>query len=439
MPSLFLMRRIVPIAIALLAVLLGGYAQYAALRGDATAQPSMGEAATTEALPAIGGTADASAAWVCPMHPQIVQDHPGDCPICGMDLVETGHDHAHTPAGVVIDTATRQRLGVRLATAEVRELSRDIRTYGEIAIDQSAILNITPKVDGWIRRLHATAEGQAVQAGDPLYAIYSPELVQRQREYIELLARRDQLLASMTNLVGQNARVAASLARERIRLREQFGYADVDHDILDALDDKRRTVDAVTVRAPRAGYVAQLGVREGDYVTPATRLLSLADATALWIDFELYPDQLAWVREGDAVEVRAQNAGRLRVRGTLQFASPAAEGLARTRKARLALRDPRQRLAPGTLADVVIHGSARTVLAVPRSAIIRTGSGARVMLSRGDGHFLPVPVETGLEADEFVEIVDGLDTGAEVAVNGQFLLDAAASLNDSIQRLRSDH
>lgn len=430
------MRRILPILIALLAVLLGAYAYYADRETGPPAHAS-GTTPTDGALPAIGAADGVAAAWVCPMHPQIVQDHPGDCPICGMDLVETGHDHAHAPAGVTVDAATRQRMGVRLATAEARELNREVRSYGEIVLDQSAVLNIAPKIDGWVKRLHVSAAGQSVQAGDPLYAIYSPALVQRQREYIELLQRRDQLLASMSNLVGQNARVAASLARERIRLREQFAYADVDRDILDALDAKRRTVDIVTVRAPRAGFVTRLDVREGDYVTPATTLLSLADAAALWIDFELYPDQLAWVREGDPVELRAQNAGRTRVRGTLQFTSPVAEGLARTRKARLAVRDPNGRLTPGTFVDVVVSGASRTALAVPRSAIIRTGSGTRVMLSRGEGHFLPVPVDTGLETDELVEITDGLEAGAEVAVNGQFLLDAAASLNDSIQRLRS--
>ena len=431
------MRRILPISIILLASLLGGYAYYTDPEAGARPRMSANGAPADTALPAIAIAPEVTEAWVCPMHPQIVQDHPGDCPICGMDLVKAEHDHAHATTGVTIDTATRQRMGVRLATATERELSRDIRTYGEIVLDQSTILNITPKTDGWVKRLHVNAVGQTVQAGAPLYAIYSPALVKRQREYIELLQRRDQLLAGITNLVGQSARVAASLARERIRLREQFAYTDIDRDTLTALDEKRRTVDIVTVRAPRTGFITQLDVREGDYVTPAKTLLSLADAAALWIDFELYPDQLAWVREGDPVAVRAQDSGRLRVRGTLQFASPVVEGLARTRKARLAVRDPQQRLVPGSFVDVVVSGTARTALAVPRSAIIRTGSGARVMLSRGDGHFLPVPVETGMETEAFVEIAAGLESGAEVAVNGQFLLDAAASLNDSIQRLRS--
>jgi len=377
--------------------------------------------------------------WVCPMHSHILQDHAGSCPICGMDLVESGGTQAHDSEGVHVDTASLQRMGVRLASVERQNLSRELQTYGNVAIDEASIHNVSPKIEGWIRKLHVNAVGQPVRAGQILYEIYSPELVQRQREYIELLQRRDQLLQRMTEMSGQNAQVAASLARERIRSRERFGYADVDADILDRIEKTYRTVDVVAVRAPASGFVTQIGAREGSYVGPATNLLSLADTATVWIDIVLYPDQLAWVREGDEVTVKLPHSDALLAKGRLKFASPTLDNASRTVRARLAVNNAQQRLRPGSFVDVVVAARPHEALALPRSAVMRTGKGNMVMLARGSGHFLPFPVETGIESSDLIEITEGLQEGAQVAVNGQFLLDAAASLSDAAQRMQGDH
>lgn len=377
--------------------------------------------------------------WVCPMHPHILQDHEGTCPICGMDLVETDAPPAHDQgATVAVDAALQQRMGVRLAAAEERALSRELHSYGTVAIDETTRHDVSPKVEGWIRRLHVTAEGQPVRAGQVLYEIYSPELVQRQREYLELLQRRDRLLESMTEMAGQNAQMAASLARERMRTREKFANADVDAQTLAALEQSRRVQEVVAVRAPKSGFVTRIGAREGAYVTPMTSVLSMADDARVWIDIALYPDQLAWVGEGDAVTVRTRQDARPLLTGRLAFASPQVEDGTRTVRARLAADNAHRHLRPGAWVDVSIAARPQSVLAVPRSAVIRTGKGDRVMLARGDGHFMPVPVETGIENGDFIEIVDGLAEGAQVAVNGQFLLDAAASMSDAAQRMRHD-
>lgn len=375
--------------------------------------------------------------WACPMHPHILQDHPGSCPICGMDLVETEGAHEHGGPSVAIDAATQQRMGVRLASLTLQTISREVQTYGNVTINESSMLNISPKIDGWIRKLHVTV-GQQVQAGQILYEIYSPELVQRQREYIELLQRRDQLLDSVPELTGQNAQVSASLARERIRSREKFAYADVDNKTLDLLEKNRRTIDVITVRATRPGFVTQIGAREGNYVTPMINVLSIADASKLWIDIALYPDQLDWVREGDKVTAKLPHSSQPGIRGRLKFASPVVDGATRTVKARVVVNNPHSWLRPGAFVDVTIAARTHEALALPRSAIMRTGRGSQVMLARGDGHFVPAPVETGIESGGLVEITDGLQEGAQVAVNGQFLLDAASSLNDAAQRMQ-DH
>jgi Cu(I)/Ag(I) efflux system membrane fusion protein len=402
----------------------------------------MQSANAADRLDRLDGAGAAKKRWVCPMHSQILQDHAGSCPICGMDLVEGDSTHEHGAVGVHVDTALQQKLGMRLAVVAPQILRREVQTYGNVGIDETSIHSVSPKVEGWIRKLHVTAAGQRVRAGQLLYEIYSPELVQRQREYIELLQRRDRMLESMTSesmaeLPGQSAQVAASLARERIRTREKFAYADVGDKTLAEIERTRRTVDLVPVYAPRSGFVTQIGTREGAYVTPMSNLLSLADTATVWIDFALFPDQLAWVREGDEVTVKLPYSDQPPLGGRLTFASPTVDAASRTARGRLTLSNADHQLRPGAFVDVTIATRPRTALVVPRSAVIRTGNGDRVMLARDGGHFMPVPVETGIESGDFIEITEGLQEGAQVAVSGQFLLDAAASLSDAAQRMQS--
>lgn len=404
----------------------------------------MSSAQAADRLDPLDGAGSAKKLWVCPMHPEILQDHPGSCPMCGMDLVESDHAHDQGAVGVHVDTALQQRLGMRLAGVAPHVLRREIQTYGNVGIDETSIYSVNPKIEGWIRKLHVTAVGQRVRAGQVLYEIYSPELVQRQREYIELLQRRDRMLESMASgnmaeLSGQSAQVAASLARERIRMREKFAYADVSEKTLAEIERTRRTVDLVPIYAPKSGFVTQIGTREGAYVTPMVSLLSVADASTVWIDFVLFPDQLSWVGEGDEVTVKLPHSDRSPLNGRLKFASPTMDAASRTVRGRLAVNNAERQLLPGAFVDVTIATRPRTALAVPRSAVIRTGRGERVMLAQDNGHFMPVPVETGIESGDLIEITEGLEEGAQVAVSGQFLLDAAASLSDAAQRMQSSH
>jgi len=484
------MNRPLVLALASLSVLLLAGGWYAASRIDAS------EPTTHAAEPA---PAQASAAWVCPMHPQIRQDLPGSCPICGMHLVpedgtpsavehqhEHQHDHDHTPApthepveagavwicpmhaqiqqhgpgrcpicgmdlvrhvaepsaphdaGVLIDTVLQQRLGVRLATVERRDLQREIRSWGTVAIDESSRAEVSAKIDGWLRRLHVSAVGEAVRAGQPLYELYSPDLVQRQREYIELLRREDQLREAVGMVEGQNAQMLASLARERLRNRRLFENADLDRDFIDRLEKYRRPMDVVMVRAGRSGVVTAIGARAGSYITPQVNLLSLAGLSKVWIDITLYPDQLSWVSAGDAVTATPQDGRHHTVSGKLQLPNPLIDPASRTVRARLVLDNTDRQLLPGSAVDVRIATASRQVLAIPRSALIRTGTGDKVMRASGDGRFAPTPVQTGIGDDDYVEIVSGLDEGERIAIKGQFLLDAAASLHAATQRMQDE-
>lgn len=383
-------------------------------------------------------TASAAHVWICPMHPDIVQDVPGSCPICDMDLVGE-HGVSTAARGPVIDTATQQRMGVRTARVRQEDLQRTLHTIGEVVLDERAVWRVAPKVEGWIDRLHVGRIGAAVVAGEPLYDLYSPALIQRQREYLELLQRRDQLLAGLRDLSGQNAQVVASLARERIRQRERFRYADFDAEHLARLERFRRVIEVVTVMAPRNGTLLELGARAGAYVGPATTVAVIADPAAAWIELELAAGEQHWVDEHIQVEIRGDDGRIVNLPDAPREASAVATGTARTRTLRVALAGAGTQLVPGTLVDVVLRSAARPALVVPRGAVMYDGHGAWVMLKHGADHFHPTPVGTGLETATATEILHGLQDGAEVAVNGQFLLDAAASLHDTVQRRRPAH
>lgn len=396
-------------------------------------------------------TKPAKKLWVCPMHPEIIQDHPGMCPICGMDLVEmepSTKSHAGHSHGVQLDTASQQRLGVRLAVTKWETLSRDIDTYGNVMVDESMVSNINSNVSGVIKKLHVNSVGQQIQEGQVLYEIYSPELIQSQREFIRLMREMDKLVASM---MGEDSHTSGKGMSEddmmdvkmnsnnRRLVTESLLYANVGKELLEELGRTYQEREVVAVRAPKSGFVTKIEAHEGNAVKPMDSLFSLIGLSQVWVEVALYPDQLAWVKDGDEVTLRLSQLDKSEIKTRLQFVSPLVDSTTRTIRARLTVANPKNRLLPGALVDVTIHAKPHLALAVPRSAVMRTGKGDLVMLAGGAGHFAPVKVETGIETAELIEIVSGLQEDDQVAVNGQFLLDAAASLSDAAQRMRANH
>jgi Cu(I)/Ag(I) efflux system membrane fusion protein len=167
-------------------------------------------------------------------------------------------------------------------------------------------------------------------------------------------------------------------------------------------------------------------------------LFSFADLSQVWVDVPLYPDQIAWVKEGDRVTIRLP-PGMRDIKTRLKFIAPTVDSTTRTVLARLSVNNAKYKLPIGSFLDVTIHAKPHKALVVPRSAVMRTGKGDMVIVAEGNGHFTPVKVETGIETDDAIEITSGLQAGDQVAVNGQFLLDAAASMSDAAQRLHEDH
>lgn len=427
----------------------------------------IGQRQSVPSSPAPIAVADAAAkqAYVCPMHPHIVQDHPGTCPICGMDLVAAGKTGDAAARQIYVDTATQHKLGVRLARAEQAAVSHDIATHAALVADEGAVQRITPNIGGVLTRLHVNRVGQRVAAGQLLYELSSTDALVLQYEYIDIMRRaaptvkmaeerrtknlkaladaREQGPAAIEQAergVRQSEEQLESILQPLRRDRErtalglrQIGFTD---DMLAKLARTEQALSVVPVRAQRPCVVQEVMARPGMQIGHMAEILRCVDPAHTWLEVALYPDQLAWVREGDAVTVQFDGSAPIKTR--LTGLNPVVDGTTRTLRARLPITLDRGGNL-GEYAAVTIHAAPREVLTVPKSAVMRSGRGNFVMRAMGNGHFMPVAVVTGIETAERIAIIEGLEPGDEVVVNGQFLLDAAASIADAAQRLKTSN
>ena len=396
--------------------------------------------------------------YVCPMHSHIVQDHPGTCPICGMDLVQAGQ--SETGAKIYVDTSTQQKFGVRLASAERGSLAREIHSYATLIANAGAMQRITPTVNGLLVKLYAERPGQRIAAGEPLYEIFSQELLQLQNEYVDYFKRRNQSLISaeetrarnrqmLENLHGQDKSgleqiekgmkqteeqvnsILQPMTRDGERLTGRLKFAGFSAAMLQQLADKRKILETVTISAQRACTVIEVSARAGMAVSATTDIVSCVDANRAWLEVVFYPDQVGHLREGDTIQVQFSDGERMQTR--LTGLSAMSEGEARTLRARIPVKLSAGRQL-GDYADVTLLSTQLIALSVPLSAVMRTGRGDYVMRALGNGHFMPQKIVTGMSNNDRIEIIEGLEAGDNVAVNGQFLLDAAASIADAAQR-----
>ena len=405
--------------------------------------------------------ATAHETYVCPMHSHIVQDHPGECPICGMDLVSTKSGHGETNQ-IQVDTATQQRLGVRLAKVEKTSLGQAIHTYATLVPDESGVHRIMPTMEGVLVKLNAVQPGQRLPAGAILYEFYSETLLQHQNEYLEYLRRitqfkkneeraREQNRKERENAVASNneatlkqvdndirqreeqlATMLVPIQRDGIRLKSILKYAGFTDDMLRTLERTNLPLATVPVRSQRECIVKEVNARSGMTVGAMTEIMSCVDTAKAWLEIVLYPDQIHAVNAGDSFSARFDDGSE--VGGRLGGLSPVLDSETRTLRARIPVR-PNSNIPLGSHAEVKIQSAPREFLSAPAGAVLRTGQGNYVLRALDNGHFEPVKVKTGIENEDRIAILDGLAAGDRVVVNGQFLLDAAASIADAGRRL----
>lgn len=376
--------------------------------------------------------------WTCPMHPQIVLDHPGSCPICGMTLVKIAAKSA--PKGVHVEVAAgvQARMGVVLEEVAYRDVSPVLRVPVEIVSDERRAVSLSPKVDGWVRKLGVSVVGQPVRKGQVLYEVYSPDLQQRQRDYVDILNRRDTLQAQagpgMPTGAASPDLMLASVARERFRIRSQLAAADVPENVLLDIEKTRHIHDVVPVLAEHDGVVTAIGAREGAFVNPSQVVLAYADQTTTWAELSFTPEQLAGLHGRAMADIRDPSDAATVARVRVDPAQAVMDAPTRTARVRVAL-PPTRALLPGTLVGAQVHLAPHRALTVQRDAVIQTGDGDFVMVADGGGGFAQAPVRVGAIAGDDAEIVSGVSAGQRVVTNGQFLLGSEASIQAARARL----
>ncbi|MCP5142560.1 MAG: efflux RND transporter periplasmic adaptor subunit [Gammaproteobacteria bacterium] len=366
--------------------------------------------------------------YVCPMHPQIIRDEEGSCPICGMDLVpqkvSVGSEDDGPPI-VRVRPETIQNMGVRTAKAEVGKLWKRIDTLGRVMYDEDRQVHVHPRAEGWVEKLHVRAEGDPVEPGQLLLELYSPEVVNAQEEFLLSLKDRD---SGTLKGRGRNL-VDASIQRLKL--------FDVPAATIKKIEQTGTVALSVPILADEGGVVTRIGLKEGMYVTPMTELYTISDISKVWVVVDVFEHQMSWFDVGTPADISVNALPGETFEGKVRFIYPELDPTTRTLKVRLEFDNPDGKLKPNTLAEATIWGGARDdVLTVPRDAIIETGTRRIVLLALGDGRFQPTPVRTGMWTADKVEVLSGLQEGAEVVVSGQFLIDSEANLQAALRRMQ---
>jgi Cu(I)/Ag(I) efflux system membrane fusion protein len=361
--------------------------------------------------------------WVAPMDPDYRRDGPGKSPM-GMELVPVyaqaqGDPNNDNPGLIRISPDVVNNLGVRTVSVEEDYLQAAIKTVGYVQYDEDRLIHIHPRVKGWVEKLFVKAAGDPVRRGQPLYTLYSPELVNTQEEFLLALKRGNK------TLVGA--------AEERLR---SLQLADK---IIRELRKSGRVQQHITFFAPQEGVVDNLNIREGSFVNPDTTLMSIGGLDQVWVAAEIFERHVARVKEGMPVSMTLDYLPGREWQGVVDYVYPTLDSITRTLQIRLRFNNDDGVLKPNMFAQVVIDlGSGRKRLLAPREALIRLGDQNRVVLALGEGRFKSVEVGVGQMDEESVEIISGLQTGDRVVVSAQFLLDSESSKRSDFRRIHHD-
>ncbi|WP_428940517.1 efflux RND transporter periplasmic adaptor subunit [Fontivita pretiosa] len=414
--------------------------------------------------------------WTCGMHPQVIQNKPGNCPICGMaleplkmdettssttapaerkikywwdpmmnppyisdkpgkspmgmDLVPVYEDEVLAGAVVKIDPVVVQNMGVRVAEATIGPVKRVVRAVGTLQEAQPNIQDVNLRVSGWIERLYADTEGQFLRKRDALFDLYSPQVQVAVEELI--IARRgvESLGESADPATLKSAQTLLDAAKRKL---EQWG---IDADQIERLSRMPTAPRTVRFISPIDGHLVEKMIVQGSAVETGMKVLRLVDHSMLWLDVQVHAQDLPFVKAGQPVRASIEGVPGRQFDGKVIFVHPHVDAMTRTALVRMAMPNPELSLRPGMFATVWIESQIQDqALLVPREAVIDTGQRQIVFVPLENGHFEPRKVTVGVWSDDGnVQLLSGVAPGEQVVVSGQFLLDSESRMREAIQK-----
>ncbi len=372
--------------------------------------------------------------WYDGMNPAIRSDKPGKAPD-GMDLVPMYADSTQSmgemPPGTVKISSTKQQLiGVRTDTVKREPLKRTIRAVAQVQIDETKIARIHVKIAGWVEKVQVDFIGKLVRKDQPLFSLYSPDLVATQQEY--LIARRAEkdLASAPFQEVSRGAETLLQAARQRLHLW------DMSDEQIRQLDETGEVSRTTTMYSPIDGFVLKREVFERSYITPETELYEIADFSTVWVNAEIYEYEVPYVKVGQSAQMTLSYFPGKAYTGNIVYIYPTVDPMTRTVKVRLEFPNPNFKLKPDMFADVQLNIGYGTQTVVPQEAVLDSGSEQIVFVATGDGYFEPRKVQLGPRLEDRVVVLSGLKAGETIVTSGNFLIDSESRLKNAMAGMK---
>jgi Cu(I)/Ag(I) efflux system membrane fusion protein len=330
------------------------------------------------------------------------------------------------PGTAMVTPQMQQLMGVRTATVEARSLSKNIRAVGTVAYDESRVKHVHSKVDGWVDKLYVDSTGAFVAKGQPLFSIYSPDLVATQTEYLMAKKHYESLAASSIPEVKTGASSLVTASKTRLALW------DISEQQVRELERKGEAQRTLTLYSPHSGFVIKKDINEGMKVMGDKELYTIADLSSVWVNVDVYEGDIPFIKIGQQADIALSYSPGETLKGRVAYIYPYLDEKTRTVKVRLQQPNPGNKLKPEMYVNAEIKIPGATQLSIPEEAVLDSGTRKIVFLDKGDGHYEAKEVKLGAKMEGFYQVTSGLRAGEKIAASSAFLLDSESRLAEAM-------